>query len=122
MKKLLKLIILFIFFIIVIFSLVALAYPTFIAKTALKPVVNYQCNTELKVSKIWKIASVFMSELEQKQALSRVCNCVSEHATDNVSIKELLTVFIDEKAKNELVSKAIVNSIRGCVVGAINNQ
>ena len=100
----------------------AVAHPTVITKTALKPVIEYQCKTELQATKVWKTASIFMTEDEQQQSLSQVCGCVSEHATDDVSVKELIHALFDEQAKNELVSKAITNSVRGCVVKALNES
>ena len=119
MKKILKFLILIIFLLIATIVYLAVAHPTVITKTALKPVIDYQCKTELQATKVWKTASIFMTEDEQNQSLSQVCGCVSEHATDDVSVKELIGALLDEDAKKQLVSKAIGNSIRGCVIKAL---
>ncbi len=122
MKKIFKFIVLILFLLIALIVYLAIAHPTIITKTALKPVIEYQCKTELQATKVWKAASIFMTEDEQQQSLSQVCGCVSEHATDDVAVKELIHALIDEQAKNELVSKAITNSIKGCVVKALNER
>ena len=122
MKKIFKLIVLILFLLIALIVYLAIAHPTIITKTALKPVIEYQCKTELQATRVWKTASIFMTDDEQQQSLSQVCGCVSEHATDDVSVKELIHALIDEQAKNELVSKAITNSIKGCVVKALNER
>ncbi|MFC6051544.1 hypothetical protein A6M14_05725 [Acinetobacter sp. Ac_877] len=122
MKKILKFLLMIIFLIVAVIAYLAIAHPTVMTKTALKPVVEYQCKAELQTTKIWKTASIFMTEDDRNQTLSQVCGCVSEHASDDVSIKELFNALIDEKAKDQLVSKAIVNSIRGCVVQALDKN
>ena len=122
MKKIFKFIVLILFVFIAVIVYLAIAHPTIITKTALKPVIEYQCKTELQATKVWKTASIFMTEDEQQQSLSQVCGCVSEHATDDVPVKELIHALIDEQAKNELASKAITNSVRGCVVKALNER
>lgn len=122
MKKIFKFIVLLLFLLTAVIVYLAIAHPTIITKTALKPVIEYQCKTELQATKVWKTASIFMTEDEQQKSLSQVCGCVSEHATDDVSVKELIHALFDEQAKNELVSKAITNSVRGCVVQALNER
>ncbi len=122
MKKIFKFIVLILFVFIAVIVYLAIALPTIITKTALKPVIEYQCKTELQATKVWKTASIFMTEDEQQKSLSQVCGCVSEHATDDVAVKELIHALLDEQAKNELVSKAITNSVRGCVVKALNER
>ena len=122
MKKIYKFIVLILFLLIAVIVYLAIAHPTIITKTALKPVIEYQCKTELQATKVWKAASIFMTEDEQQQSLSQVCGCVSEHATDDVAVKELIHALFDEQAKNELISKAITNSVRGCVVKALNER
>ena len=122
MKKIFKFIVLLLFLLTAVIVYLAIAHPTIITKTALKPVIEYQCKTELQATRVWKTASIFMTDDEQQQSLSQVCGCVSEHATDDVSVKELIHALIDEQAKNELVSKAITNSIKGCVVKALNER
>ena len=122
MKKIFKFIVLILFVFIAVIVYLAIAHPTIITKTALKPVIEYQCKTELQATKVWKTASIFMTEDEQQKSLSQVCGCVSEHATDDVAVKELIHALLDEQAKNELVSKAITNSVRGCVVKALNDR
>ena len=122
MKKIFKFIVLILFLFIAVIVYLAIAHPTIITKTALKPVIEYQCKTELQATKVWKTASIFLTEDEQQKSLSQVCGCVSEHATDDVSVKELIHALFDEQAKNELVSKAITNSVRGCVVKALNER
>lgn len=119
MKKIFKIFTLILFLLVAIVMYLAVAHPAIITKTALKPVIDYQCKAELQVTKIWKTASIFMTEDEQLQSLSQVCGCVSEHATDDVSVKELMSALFNEEAKNKLVSKAIGNSVRGCVVKAL---
>ena len=122
MKKIFKFIVLILFLLIAVIVYLAIAHPTIITKKALKPVIEYQCKTELQETKVWKTAAIFMTEDEQQQSLSQVCGCVSEHATDDVPVKELIHALIDEQAKNELASKAITNSVRGCVVKALNER
>ena len=122
MKKIYKFIVLILFLLIAVIVYLAIAHPTIITKTALKPVIEYQCKTELQETKVWKTAAIFMTEDEQQQSISQVRGCVSEHATDDVPVRELIHALVDEHAKNELASKAITNSVRGCVVKALNER
>ncbi len=81
----------------------------------LKPVIAYQCQSELKESKIWKAASWLMT-LEQKQAhQDRICGCVSEHAMNNMNAKDVAQAMLDEEHKNRLVRQAVLNSLKGCI-------
>ena len=102
--------------VLIVVALVAIAYfkPSVITKSALKPVIEYRCELEIKETKIWKTASLFLMEDDQKQAVANVCGCVSEHATDEVMPNEILKALMSEEAKNQLTSKVIANSIRGC--------
>ncbi len=81
----------------------------------LKPVIAYQCQSELKESKVWKAASWLMM-LEQKQAYQdRICGCVSEHAMNNMNAKDVAQAMLDEEHKNRLVRQAVLNSLKGCI-------
>lgn len=86
----------------------------------LKPVIEYQCTQELKTSKAWKAATIFMSAAQQKDNQKSICQCVSEHAMDDMNAKDLLVAAVDEAEKSKLVKKAVFNSIRGCAQQALN--
>ena len=85
----------------------------------LKPVISYQCQQELKASKVWKAASWVMSAEQQKSNQDSICGCVSEHAMDEMGAKDLALAFVNEAEKDKLVRKAVTNSLKGCVAQAI---
>ena len=81
----------------------------------LKPVLRHQCNDELEQSKIW-YASTFLLENKLKQSIAKqVCECVSDHALNNIKNADLAKSLISEEAKNRVIQQAIVNSISICV-------
>lgn len=86
----------------------------------LKPVIEQDCKSELNASKVWQSAALFMSSEQQKTAQKQICGCVSEHALQNISAKELAMAAIDESAKNSLIKQAMMNSVKGCAQDALN--
>ena len=109
---------------VVISSIIAIAYlkPTLITKTALKPVLENRCEAELQAHKLWQTASLFLGEDDQAKSLSRICGCVVEHATNEITPKQLLHALVDDEAKNQLASKAMMNGIQGCVKETVFKQ
>lgn len=91
-----------------------------ISQKMLKPVIEYQCGQELNASKVWKGASMFMSAAQKKDNQTAICQCVSEHAMDEMTAKDLMIAAVSESEKNKLISKAVLNSLRGCVQQALN--
>ena len=85
-----------------------------IRQKLLKPIIDLQCQNELKASKIWQASSIFLSESQLKNAQQKVCGCVSENALNNVSNKNLLLASVDEETKNKVIHQAVVNSLKGC--------
>ena len=91
-----------------------------LSQKMLKPVIEYQCGQELNASKVWKGASMFMSAVQKKDNQTAICQCVSEHAMDDMTAKDLMTAAVSESEKNKLISKAVLNSLRGCAQQALN--
>ena len=119
MKTMIKLICLLLVILAGIIIYLFNANPSALTKKILQPVVEYQCGKELEESKVWKTAVLFMNEEQQKKNLNTICACVGDHATNDVTVKEVFTAYFDEKEKDKLVSKAVVNSIRGCAEEAL---
>lgn len=86
-----------------------------VSQKVLKPVIAHQCQTELVQSKVWKASSLFLSADTQKQIKDQACECVSEHALDDVSTTTMLKATISKETKNELVRQAVLNSLSGCL-------
>ena len=86
------------------------------AAKILKPVIERQCLVELKDSRIWKTTSYLMSDINKQVFEKEVCGCVGENALNDVGVMEIAQAMVTEEAKNELVHKATVNSIKGCVL------
>lgn len=91
-----------------------------LSQKMLKPVIEYQCGQELNASKVWKGAAMFMNAQQKKDNQTAICECVSNHAMDNMSAKDLMTAAMNETEKNKLISKAVLNSLRGCAQQALN--
>ncbi|WP_372404354.1 hypothetical protein ACDW34_06170 [Acinetobacter piscicola] len=85
-----------------------------VTQKMLKPLIEQQCATELKNSKVWQTSSLFWSTTQQSNAQHKICGCVSENALNNVGTKELWVASVNESAKNKLIEKAVVNSLKGC--------
>ena len=82
----------------------------------LKPVIERQCKTELKDSMVWKASTFLMTEGNKKQFEAEVCQCVGENALNDVTVTEMTQALVSENAKNQLIRKATVNSIKSCVI------
>ncbi|OTG72412.1 hypothetical protein B9T26_10340 [Acinetobacter sp. ANC 4169] len=85
----------------------------------LKPVIEQSCKSELKDSKVWKTAAFFMNSEQQSTTQKQICGCVSDHALNDVSVKDLALASVNEAAKNSLIKQAVVNSVKGCAQDAL---
>ena len=86
----------------------------------LKPVLEQSCKSELNDSKIWQSAAFFMSVERQTGLQKQICACVSDHALNNISAKDLALASVSESAKNSLIKQAVLNSVKGCAQEALN--
>ncbi len=80
----------------------------------LKPIIEQQCQSELKTSKIWQAASIFWNDSQQKQAQKKICGCVGDNALKDVSNTDLAMASVSEETKNKVIHQAVLNSIKGC--------
>ena len=80
----------------------------------LKPVIAMKCDQELSTLTLWKGAAFFMSEQQKSENKKAICECVSDHAMDNMSAKDLIKAAVSEAEKDRLLNQAIKNSLRGC--------
>jgi hypothetical protein len=85
----------------------------------LKPVIEQGCKSELNASKVWQSAALFMSSERQLTVQKQICDCVGEHALQDISAKELAMASMSESAKNSLIKQAVVNSVKGCAQDAL---
>ncbi|WP_164709191.1 hypothetical protein [Acinetobacter sp. B51(2017)] len=86
----------------------------------LKPVIAYQCQQELKDSKIWRAASWLMTTEQKQSNQASICGCVSDNAMNEMGAKELALALVNEAEKDKLVRKAVMNSLKGCISAAVN--
>ena len=86
-----------------------------ISQKVLKPVIAHQCKSELVKSKLWKASTLFLSDDTQTQIKDQACECVSEHALDDVSTSTMLKATVSSTTKDELVRQAVMNSLSGCL-------
>jgi hypothetical protein len=103
---------------IVLTNLIALSFNSAnatITQKLLKPVIESQCKQELATSKTWKVATILMSSSNQEKMQNNVCQCVGQHAMDDVKTTDVLKASISEEAKNTLIKQAVINSVKGCV-------
>ncbi len=93
--------------------------PQNLSQKLLKPIIAIQCTSELEGSKLWKGAAFFMSAQQKKDNQKAICECVGEHAMDNMKATDLVKAALSESEKNKLVNQAVMNSIRGCVADVL---
>ena len=82
----------------------------------LQPLIEHQCVSELKDSKVWTASTFLMTEANKNQFQKEVCSCVGENVLNDVGVKDLAHAAVSEEAKRQLVRKAAMNSIKGCVL------
>lgn len=85
----------------------------------LKPLIEQQCASELKASKIWQVSSFLWTATQQQHAQQKICGCVSENALNDVPAKQLVMATFNEAAKNKLIQQAVMNSLKGCAKEAL---
>lgn len=85
-----------------------------ITQKLLMPVVELKCKSELNDSKTWKVATFLMSSTKQEKLQKNICGCVSKHAMDDMTAKDVIKATISDEAKDKLVSEAVKNSLKGC--------
>lgn len=101
------------------FSTSGWAAPSLTQKV-LKPVIAYQCQQELKESKIWRAASWLMTAEQKQSNQDSICGCVSDNAMNDMGAKEVALALFNEAEKDKLVRKAVMNSLKGCISAAVN--
>ena len=82
----------------------------------LKPVIEHQCALELKDSNLWKASTFLMTPPNKLQFQNEVCGCVAENALNDVPATELAHAAVSTDAKNQLIHKAVLNTVKGCVI------
>lgn len=88
--------------------------PHAMRQKLLKPLIEQQCQSELKSLKIWQAASIFWSDSQQQHAQQKICGCVSDSALKDISNKDLVMASVNEETKNKVIHQAVLNSIKGC--------
>ncbi|OPH39358.1 hypothetical protein [Moraxella lacunata] len=80
-----------------------------------KNAVDIQCRTQLNGYNAYKTITMLMPA-EQKTALeNKVCGCVSEKASQSVTLAELGQAVIDENARVQIATSAVSKTINACV-------
>lgn len=87
-----------------------------VAKKMLKPLINKQCGQELDQSKLFNATTYWMAANNKQQLHKQVCECVSEHALTDISTKDLVRAMIDDELKNQLIQKAVLNTVKACIL------
>ena len=85
-----------------------------VRQTMLQPVIEQQCQRELKSSKVWRTASLLLSEAKQKNAQQSICGCVGKNALKDVSNQDLVMASVNEDSKNKVIRQAVMNSLTNC--------
>ncbi|PIE47424.1 MAG: hypothetical protein CSA42_03210 [Gammaproteobacteria bacterium] len=85
-----------------------------LGKTAFRIAVNNKCQTELNKNKIWNIAKKGLTTTKQNQIQSNVCGCVSQKASEEVTIDQLTMAAIDTNARGVLVADMVTHSLNKC--------
>lgn len=80
----------------------------------LRPLILQQCQQELKNSKAWQVSVKFMATAKREKVQQQICGCVSDHAMDQVSVKDLVAAGFSEERKRQLVRRVVLNSLKGC--------
>lgn len=91
---------------------------TTLTQRILKPVIQYQCEREVDHSKIWKITTYLMNEENKKKLKLETCDCVSNHALKDIPAQELAKATVNEYIKQEVIRKAMLNSLKACVISS----
>lgn len=81
----------------------------------LKPLIELQCEHELKASKLWQASSLVLTTTQLNHAQNKICECVGNHALSHISTKDLVIASVDETVKNKVIQQALINSLKGCV-------
>jgi hypothetical protein len=104
---------------ILLLSLSVEAAPSLTQKV-LKPVIAYQCQQELKQSKVWRAASWLMTAEQKQSNQASICACVSDNAMNEMGAKDIALALVNEAEKDKLVRKAVINSLKGCMAQAVS--
>ena len=86
------------------------------AQRLLKPWIALQCGHQLKASKLWQASSLFLTTKQNNHVQEKICECVSEHALNQVPTQDLLIATVNENVKNKLIERALINSLKGCLL------
>lgn len=93
----------------------AMAEQKSLAQKVLKPVILHQCQQELAQSKLWHAATLLLAEQKKRHIANQTCECVGEHALNDIKTTDLAKVMISEDTKKQVIQQAIKNSISMCV-------
>lgn len=85
-----------------------------IGMNVFKAAVNNQCRIELEQQSAWRIARTAMTVEQESAVQTRICNCVSEQAPQQVTIVDMTNAAIDSEYRTQLVTKVAVRSLQSC--------
>ncbi|WOE32596.1 MULTISPECIES: hypothetical protein [unclassified Acinetobacter] len=87
----------------------------------LQSMIDAQCMREIRESKVWRNALAFHDLPEQARMKKEACDCVYQDVIQDSSIKALLNAGSSSPQQPaELVSKAVLKSLRGCTQKILN--
>lgn len=70
-----------------------------VTQKMLKPLIQYQCNQELKQSKLWKVSTYLMTDENKSNMQKEVCDCVSDNALNEIPTTDLVKATVSDEAK-----------------------
>lgn len=87
----------------------------------LQSMINSQCMREIRESKVWRNAMAFQNLPEQAKMKKNACDCVYKDASQDSSIKNLLsTPLYNDTQGRDIVSKVVLKSLRTCTQQILN--
>lgn len=80
-----------------------------------KEAVDYQYRNQLNANRVYKTASILMSDAQKTKIEDQVCGCVSEKAPQSVTLNEVGQAVIDPAARTQIAAKAVTKTLNACV-------
>lgn len=92
----------------------AMTTASSLGMSVLTSAVDTKCRTAIEEQSAWGIASLAMTDTQQETFKTNVCGCVTEQASEDVTIVELGNAAIDSSYRTELVANVVADSIQSC--------
>ena len=94
---------------------------TAIGKSLIQNYAHNQCSVELNKRQEWRLVALAVTAEKQQQWEDQICGCVSEEATNSVTVTDLVQAATNQSARTGIVANAVTKTVTSCLNRFVKN-